>query len=180
MDRRHPLPHRWLMTDERLGDRLLAIVAALPRGSGIVFRHHATPSRARRALYARVRRIARARGHVLLVAGAALPGGDGVHGRMARRGRGLATRPVHSVAERIAAERAGVDAIFVSPVFATASHPGGGLGRVRFGMMIRNSRVPVIALGGMTRAWARALRPFGIVGWAAIDAWASELALPTG
>ncbi|MDJ0275206.1 thiamine phosphate synthase [Sphingomonas sp. 2R-10] len=173
MDRRHPLPHRWLMTDERLGARLPAIVAALPRGSGIVFRHYATPPPARRALFDRVRRIARARGHVLLVAGPPLRGGDGVHGRDARRGRGLATRPVHSIAERIAAERAGVDAIFVSPVFATASHPGArSLGRVRFGVLVRGCRVPVIALGGMTGPRARALRPFGIAGWAAIDAWA--------
>lgn len=176
MDRRHPLPQRWLMTDERLGERLPAIVAALPRGSGIVFRHYATPPPARRALFEQVRRIARARGHVLLVAGAPLPGGDGVHGRMARRGRGMATRPVHSVAERIAAERAGVDAIFVSPVFATASHPGArGLGRVRFGLLVRGARVPVIALGGMTGTRAATLRPFGVIGWAAIDAWASEL-----
>lgn len=164
------------MTDERLGERLPAIVAALPRGSGIVFRHYATPPPARRALFEQVRRIARARAHVLLVAGAPLPGGDGMHGRTARRGRGMATRPVHSVAERIAAERAGVDAIFVSPVFATASHPGARvLGRVRFGLLVHGARVPVIALGGMTVTRAATLRPFGVAGWAAIDAWASEL-----
>lgn len=174
MPRRHPLPHRWLMTDERLGDALLPIVRTMPRGSGIVFRHYATPPAERRALFAAVRRIARARRHMLLVAGPVLPGADGVHGRRARGGRGLATRPVHNRAERIAAERAGVDAILISPVFATASHPGAAaLGRVRFGMLVRGARVPVIALGGMTAARARTLN--GIAGWAAIDAWASEL-----
>ncbi len=161
------------MTDERLGDALPTIAATLPQGSGIVFRHYATPAGERRRTFARVRRIARARRLVLLVAGPPLPGGDGVHGRNARHGRDFATRPVHSIRERIAAERAGVDAIFVSPVFATRSHPGAAaLGRVRFGLLVRGARVPVIALGGMTAARARTLRPFGIAGWAAIDAWA--------
>lgn len=175
---RHPLPRRWLMTDERLGDRLPAIVAAMPRGSGIVFRHYATPSAERRALFGQVLRIARGRRIVVLVAGPPMRGGDGVHGRSVRRSyqgmanRGMATRPVHSVRERIAAERAGVAAVFVSPVFATRSHPGaGGLGRVRFGLVVQGARVPVIALGGMDARRARGLRAFGIAGWAAIDAW---------
>lgn len=161
------------MTDERLGDRLPAIVAAMPRGSGIVFRHYATPPVERRALFVHVLRIARARRIVVLVAGPPMRGGDGVHGRSVRGlSRGMATRPVHSVRERIAAERAGVAAVFVSPVFATRSHPGArGLGRVRFGLLVRGVRVPVIALGGMDARRARGLRAFGIAGWAAIDAW---------
>ncbi len=160
------------MTDERLGDALPAIVAAMPRGSGIVFRHYATPVRERRGLFAQIRRIARARGHVLLVAGPWLRGADGVHGRRVRGGARIATRPVHSRRELIAAERAGVDAVFVSPVFATRSHPGGHvLGRAGFGLLVRDSRVPVIALGGMNPARARGLAWFGIAGWAAIDAW---------
>lgn len=175
MRRRHPLPHRWLMTDERLGDALLPIVAALPRGSGLVFRHYATPPAERRALFVAVRRIARARRLVLLVAGPPVGRGDGVHGRDARRGRGLATRPVHHLHDRIAAERAGVDAVFVSPVFATRSHPGARvLGRIGLARLVRGSRVPAIALGGMTAARARGLP--GIAGWAAIDAWSKARA----
>lgn len=170
MDRRHPLPRRWMMTDERLGDDLPAKVAKLPRGSGVVFRQYATPKGKRRRMFAQVRRIARARRLTLLIAGPFLPGGDGVHGKKARKSKGLATRPVHSVRERIAAERAGVDATFVSPVFATRSHPGARpLGRIRFALLIRGTRLPVIALGGMTERRARTLP--GIAGWAAIDAW---------
>lgn len=173
MRRRHPLPTRWLMTDERLGEALPAIVAKLPRRSGVVFRHYATPEGERRRKFAQLRRIARARGILVLVAGPSLRGGDGVHGRKASNISGLTTRPVHSLRERIAAERAGVDAIFVSPVFPTQSHPGApALGRVRFQRLILGARVPVIALGGMTAARARTLR--GIAGWAAIDAWSSS------
>ena len=63
--------------------------------------------------------------------------------------------------------------LFVSPVFATRSHPGArALGRARLGLMIRNLPVPVIALGGMDARRAAGLQPLGIYGWAAIDAWA--------
>ncbi len=172
MRSRHPLPRHWLMTDERLGDTLPAIVARLPRGSGVVFRHYATPAPERRALFVKVRRIARARRLVLLVAGPPVGRADGAHGRLARRGRSLATRPVHSLPERIAAERAGVDAIFVSPVFPTRSHPGApALGRVRLGLLLRGNRIPAIALGGVDAARYRRLSHLRLHGWAAIDAW---------
>lgn len=161
MRKRHtrPLPRLWLMTDERMGDALFPALRRLPRGSGIIFRHYGLPPTERRALFARVRRIARARRLMLVTGGIE-------HGRH----RGTITAPVHSVRERIEAERVGVELLFVSPVFPTASHPGArALGRIGFGQVIRGARAPVIALGGMTRAKARSLRPFGIHGWAAID-----------
>lgn len=72
--------------------------------------------------------------------------------------------------ELIAAERAGADLILLSPVFATRSHPGAPvLGPVRFGLLARQARTPIVALGGMTAKRARALPD--AYGWAAIDAW---------
>ncbi len=43
MRARHPstLPRLWLMTDERLGEGLWAALAALPHGSGVIFRDYA-------------------------------------------------------------------------------------------------------------------------------------------
>ncbi len=164
-----PLPRRWLMTDERLGDALWAALAALPRGSGVVFRHHATPSVERAALFARVRAVARRRRLVLVTAGA-VPG----RGAAGRHGRGIGnlTAPVHSRREAVAAIRAGARLLFVSPVYATRSHPRArGLGRVRFAMMIAGSRVPVIALGGMDERRWRRLGLSSVHGWAGIDAW---------
>lgn len=162
MTPRHPcnLPRLWLLTDERMGDALLPAIAALPRGSGIVFRHYSLPAPERRALLAKVGRMARRCRHIMTVGGES-------HGRR----RGAITAPAHSLPERIAAERAGVKLLFVSPVFATRSHPGARpLGVARFGLLIRGARIPVIALGGMTKRRARALAPFKIHGWAAIDA----------
>lgn len=174
MPPRHPhparLPHRWLMTDERLGASLWQAIDALPRGSGIIFRHYATPQPARLELFKQVRRAARRKGLILVVAGHPLGRGPiDRHGRL----RGALTAPVHSRIEAVAAARAGAALLFVSPVHPTRSHPGApALGRVRLGMMIRGLKLPVIALGGMSERRWRALRALGVHGWAGIDAWA--------
>ena len=158
---RQQLPSLWLMTDERMGDALLPSIERLPTGSGIIFRHYSLTPAARSVLLGRIRRIARARRLTVLSGGR-----RGEHGRHF----GALTAPVHSLRERIAAERRGARLIFVSAVFPTASHPGARpLGRVRFGLLIRGSRIPVIALGGMTRKNARSLSGLGIYGWAAIS-----------
>lgn len=172
MSTRHPpIPRLWLMTDPRLGERLWDALERLPRGSGVIFRHYQLPLPERRALFARIAKVARRRGLLLLRAGAEPMRGEmGTHGR---RGRGPTTWPVHSRREAIAAIRAGADALLVSPVFPTRSHPGAPvIGPVRFGLLIGGLDVPVIALGGMNPRNARRLRPMGIHGWAAIDAWA--------
>lgn len=182
MPARHPLiPRLWLMTDPRLGDGLWAALERLPRGSGVIFRHYALPPAERRALFARVAAVARRRRLVLLRAGADRLGrGEaGVHGR---RGRGLVTWPVHSRAEAIAARRAGADALLVSPIFPTRSHPGARtLGPVRLGLLIQGLGLPILALGGMDARQAKRLRGLDIHGWAAITAWNDQKwnAVPT-
>jgi thiamine-phosphate pyrophosphorylase len=163
------------MTDERLGDRLLPSIRALPKGSGIVFRHYSLPTSERRALFHQVRKIARARRLLLLLAGDARLAlawhAAGWHGKSC--GTGIHSAPVHSVRERIAAERGGAALLFVSPIFPTRSHPGAlALGRVKFGQIMLNTRRPVIALGGMSAKRTHSLAPFGVHGWAAIDALA--------
>lgn len=166
MHARHPqlpqtaLPRLWLMSDERMGGGLLPSVAALPRGSGVVFRHYSLPPQEREALLRVVETVARRRRLVLVIGGT-------THGRF----RGAVTAPVHNIRERIAAERAGAALLFISPVFPTASHRGAkALGRVRLGLMMRGARCPVIALGGMNRQRAKSLSVLKIYGWAGIDA----------
>ena len=168
MDRRQPLPRLWLMTDERQGEALWRALERLPRGAGIVFRHYSLPPGERCRTFERVRAVARRKGLLLLLAGGARGWkADGLHG---------STRPTsasaHDLREIRAAERAGARLLFVSPVFATRSHPGARpLGPIRFGLLARQARIPVIALGGMSAKRARSLKPMGIHGWAAIDAW---------
>ena len=176
MTPRHPiptLPRLWLMTDERMGDRLWPALRRLPPGSGVVFRHYATPPAARRALYRRVARLARGRRLLLVRAGPDRLGPeDGVHGH---HGAGLVTWPVHSRAQAVRALRAGAAALFVSPVFATRSHPGAAaLGPVTALRIARGMPVAVIALGGVDARRGAALVRRGFRGWAAIDAWAGD------
>jgi thiamine-phosphate pyrophosphorylase len=160
------------MTDERLGDGLWAALRRLPRGSGVVFRHYATPAAERRALFRRVVRVARARGLVVVRAGVgAGVGEDGVHG--GARGRGLRTAPAHDRREAVAAVRRGAKVLFVSPVFATRSHPGATvLGECEARRIAQGLPVVSIALGGMDARRFRRLTGFD--GWAAIDAWDSR------
>jgi len=178
MRARHPLPTLWLMTDERQGEALWRALERLPRGAGVVFRHHSTALRERKGLFARVRKVARRNRLVLVLAGpaslAAAWKADGVHGRGRDRRptrRLIRTAPVHDMIELRAAERAGADLLFLSPVFATRSHPGERtLGPVGFGRLARAARRRVVALGGMTERHARRLAKLGCDGWAAIDA----------
>ncbi|SFP82782.1 thiamine-phosphate pyrophosphorylase [Sphingomonas rubra] len=154
------------MTDERMGTGLWRALRRLPPGSGVVFRHHATPAAERRALFVRVRRIARARRLVLVAADPPLP--HARHGRVA----GATTWPAHDRREALAGVRAGAAVLFVSPVFATRSHPGAaGLGAARAARIGRGLGVPVVALGGMSERRWRRVRALGFAGWAAIDAW---------
>ena len=167
-------PAIWLVSDARNDAALASALALLPRGSGFIFRHHHLPPAERMARFAALAKVARARGHCLILAGtlraARRAGAHGAYGpatRVARAGRGLRLVTAHGLREIAGAARARADAILLSPVFSTRSHPGGkALGRLRFRMLARRSRRPVIALGGMSKARARALR---WPRWAAID-----------
>jgi thiamine-phosphate pyrophosphorylase len=167
MSARQPLPHLWLMTDERLGDGVLAAVARLPAGAGTVFRHYSLAESRRRALFEAVRLAAP--GPVLLAGPpeqALAWGADGSHGT----GAGMTTAPVHNLAEIRAAEAGGAALLFLSPVFATRSHPNAPtLGPEGFAALAGQTRLPVVALGGMNAGRAQALS--GAYGWAGIDAW---------
>lgn len=169
MPPRHP--RVWLMTDERIAD-LDAAAARLRRGEGIVFRHHATPLAERRRLFARLLRIARRRGLMLVRAGdVPMRGEMGVHGPARMIRPGIRTWTAHSRIEALAGVRAGANLLFVSPVFATRSHPdAAALGPLRAAAIGRGLPVSAVALGGMNARRYREVKRFGFMGWAAIDA----------
>ena len=163
------VPPLWLFTDAaRLPDPRAA-VALLPRGlGGVVLRHDGAPGRA--ALGRDLAALCRARHLAFVVAGdvrLARTLGAGVHLRGGRRpgvqalpgGRGRwITSSAHGPAELRRARLAGAAAAFLSPAFATASHAGARpLGAVRWARAARGAKFPVLALGGITAATARAL-----------------------
>jgi thiamine-phosphate pyrophosphorylase len=157
------LPVLWLFTDaQRLPDPRDA-VARLPAGlCGVVLRHDAAPDRS--SLACDLAAICRARRLVLVVAGdprlaAAVHAGTHLRGGRLPRGIGRAiTSSAHSVPDLRRAGRAGCRAVFLSPVFQTASHPGApALGAARWSRMARSCSLPVLALGGVTGHSARGL-----------------------
>lgn len=168
------MPDLWLLSDARNDAVLEQALARLPRGSGFVFRHYHLDPKARRARFDALRGAAKMRDHMVVLSGSPVQArkwrADGVYGPaggMPRDDSLLRLVTAHDWKEIVAAERAGADAILLSPVFATASHPGGKpLGPVRFRLLARKTQVPVIALGGMTRERAKRL---GWPRWAAID-----------
>lgn len=176
----------WLVSDPvRLPDPCAA-AARLPRGAGVLARGLAP------AVLARLAVLARRRGLSLLLAGdgrAALAVGAGLHmpdrrptrgvlpvlaARRRCPGRILLSLAVHGADRAGRIRRLRPDLVFLSPLFATRSHPGApSLGPLRWAAIARGLGVPAIALGGVT---ARTMRrvPRQAAGFAAIDGLAPE------
>jgi thiamine-phosphate pyrophosphorylase len=144
-----------LMTDDRKADWGQA-ARALPRGSVVVVR--ARDARRRRALAEELYGLAR-----LLIAGhpglAEDIGAAGLHlpeARMREAGHWRARHPdwiitssAHSLRTLMGTTH--LDAVFLSPVFATASHTSAKpLKPVRAALIVAQAQVPVYALGGVT------------------------------
>lgn len=172
MPPRHPLSKIWLISDARNDAALDRALHRLPRGSGLIFRHYHLEPVERRARFKQLRRRARLRGHRVVLSGSVAEarrwGADGAYGAdLARGPAALRLVTVHSLRELRRAHRA--DAMLLSPVFPTRSHPGGKvLGALRWKTVAALSKVPVIALGGMNPRRARQLRTKH---WAGIDAF---------
>ncbi len=170
----HPSPRIWLVSDARNDAMLEAVLARLPRGSGLIFRHyHLAPARRRRR-FAVLLRLARRKGHSVALSDSARAarrwGADAAYGPPGRLARGPALPRLvtaHNLRELGAARRARAIAVLLSPVFPSRSHPGRSvLGPLRFRLLGAYSPAPVIALGGMN---PRTARRSGASAWAAVD-----------
>ncbi len=176
------LPALLLLTDARRLPDPLPAARRLPRGAGVVLRHYGLPER--KQLARELAAICRLRDLVFLVAGdgalAAEVGADGLHlpealAGQARRWRRrrpdwLITVAAHGLPALHAAAACGADAALLSPVFATASHPNARVfGPLRFARLVRASRIPVYALGGVDAVSAPRLIDSGAAGIAAIS-----------
>ena len=163
-----------MFTDERRADWVGA-ACRLPPGSLVVVRGRSAGERA--ALAEALCGIA-----PLLIAGderlAARVGAAGLHLPQARMAEAMhwrarhpgwiITASVHSLGAMVRARE--VDALFLSPVFPTASHPGApSLGAARAAFIAAAAPAPVYALGGVTARNAALLAP-SFSGIAAIGA----------
>lgn len=158
-----------LSDPQRLPDPV-ALATHLPKDCAIIYRHFGDPDAA--TIAARAAALCQARGLPFLLSYDAhlpLPPGAGMHfperlhsaitGWRKAMPNALCTAAAHSVAAARAALAAGVDAVLLSPVFASSSpSAGSALGAVRFAQMAAETEGPVYALGGITANNATLLR----------------------
>lgn len=178
-----------MMTDERRLPDPLAVLDDLPPGAAVILRHYRAAASERDALAHRLAAACRRRGLRLLIAGDARLAvevrADGLHlpeamlrsapltWRRCRQRSWVVTAAAHSSAAIRRAASAGVDAVLLSPVFASRSHPGAPtLGPLRFVALVANSPVPIYALGGVDSHTIRRLTGSGAVGIAGIGGFA--------
>ena len=177
------LPRLVFFTDPARTPDPAVILARLPRGSGVVYRAFGAPGAV--AVGRRLAQIAHRSGLLLLVGAeprlAAAIGADGVHlpERLAPRARGLravrrgwlVTAAAHSAPAIVRARLAGADAVFLAPVFESASPSAGRpLGPLRFSALVARAGLPVYALGGVDSATARRIVRSRAAGFAAVGA----------
>jgi len=181
------LPRLLFFTDPARVASPEAVIAALPRGAGVVYRAFAAPDALAKGRS--LAQLARRRGLVFLVgADAGLASrlmADGVHlpertlararGLRRERPRWLVTGAAHSAAALALARRAGLDAVALSPAFASRSPSAAKpLGVLRFAQLVGGARRPVYALGGIRADNARRLVRPGVAGLAAVEALAQS------
>lgn len=178
-DKNAPLPPLVLFSDEDRMSNPEAAMRALPDGSTILVRARQPKRRCQLARYAK--NLAAKRDLAVFVAddpamarrlGLALHLPEKSHRKLMRwqAKTGLcATASAHTLRAASHALALGARAIFLSPVFPTASHPNGPhLGAVRARLMARQLPGPVYALGGVSARKAGLLE--GFAGLAAIGA----------
>lgn len=183
-------PHLIALSDPSRAPDPFLLARALPPGAWLIWRAYGqAPSRDE---VTRLTRLVHARKGQLLIAGTGQLAGhmarlsDGIHlpahrlkgayteqFRQRPRARFQITAAAHGERDIIAAARAGVDVVLVSPVFATASHPGVcPLGVTRFAYLATRARalgLGVCALGGVTdKTRMRRLRGSHPAGFAGI------------
>ncbi|MDP1671053.1 MAG: thiamine phosphate synthase [Alphaproteobacteria bacterium] len=176
------LPALWLLSDSQRLSNPRAALGRLPTGSGFIFRNYDQPGRefmARELL-----RVCRQRRIIFLLAGdwrmALRVGADGAHFPEAlahqahavrsTKPNAIVTVAAHSARGILRARQSGADAVLLSPVFVTQSHPEATpLGPGRFAKLTCEARLPVIALGGIDLQTARRLKGGGAAGIAGIS-----------
>jgi thiamine-phosphate pyrophosphorylase len=179
---RLPHPPLLLVTDRRQARKPLAEVVAAALSAGcrwVSVREKDLPEDDQIALVRTLLPIARRGGARLTLHGnAALAnaaGADGVH--VSAHGDAAASRKllgpdkligvsIHTATEAAAVDPAVADYAIAGPAYETASKPGYGpeIGRKGLADLARNSRVPLVAIGGLNATRAAEVLAVGVAG----------------
>ena len=184
-EHRSAFPWFVALTDPRVPN-FLTSVPHLPTGSAVILRHYDAPDR--EALAQHLRRLTQQHGVLLFIAGdehlAQRCRANGLHlptwkletvtpatCRHWQQTYGWRlTAAVHTGTTLETACQLGVDAVLVSPIFPTKSHPDHpGIGVETLSRIISPARVPVLALGGINATTVPRLQGRGLWGIAGIS-----------
>ncbi len=169
---------RCYVTDRRQGNLLASATAAVREGVDIIqVREKDLDARPLFDLVCRIRDLAAGSGTKVLVndrLDVALAAGiDGIHlpgdGLPTARIRPLVKtlgRSIHTIEEGMEAERGGADFVVFGPIFETPGKMPVGLGAL--GAVAAVLKIPVLAIGGITRENTGAVLEAGAAGIAAI------------
>ena len=187
--RRGRLPRAIAMTDMARTPDPKKLLLGLPFGSAIILRHPDVETLIQQARDALP--LAKKLGHRVLIAGnprvAFNVGADGVHLPEALINRKpntywakfhpqwIITASAHKFKTIRNAQLAGADAVILSPVLTTTSHPGERpLCFLRFSKLCRSSKLAVYALGGISQYNIPRLKGSGCAGIAGIQAFLGD------
>ena len=177
------LPALWVLSDPDRTPDLVDLANGLPAGTALVYRHFGAANR-RDMVDQLAETCARRAVRLVVSADPDLeqhPAISGIHWPEQRLGQfrrsRFSDRPLihtasaHSARAIAAAGRAGMDAVMLSTVFASASPSAGRpMGGFAAGAFARAFDVPVLALGGITQKNSPRLRGLGLAGLACIGA----------
>lgn len=178
------LPIVIYLTDNNKSKNPVSIVSKLPKKSLIIIRDYSIKNR--ESHIKRIFKIAKSYNHYVLVAKdpilAKKTKADGIHLpehciSKTRKYRKLfpswiITNACHSTKSAINAYKSNADAILLSPIFATSSHPKKNAINIDIIKFISNKiNIPIYALGGINNKTITNLKRSKIKGVAAIDAF---------
>jgi thiamine-phosphate pyrophosphorylase len=182
-----PLPNLLFFTDPTRTPQPERVAERLPAGAAVVFRAFGAVDAIEQGL--RLREITQRRGLLLLVGAdeglAAQVQANGLHlperlaatlpSLRAAHPHWLITVAAHDLRAAKVGEKAGADALVVSPIFPSASPSAGApLGVEGLERIVGAVETPVYALGGVRADTVARLAETGIVGIAAVEALSAQ------
>ncbi len=183
--------HSVFFTDrKRCGDLKLAI-KNLPKNSAVIFREYDLESKEREKLAREIIKACRAKNHKIIIgkdlALARKLRADGVHfsdrdklplqifNRQNQPQKFIFSFACHNFLSVLKSRQLKADLVFISPIFTTKSHLNAEpLGLGRLSRIIRISKIPVFALGGVNEKNIHTLQKLGAQGFGGIEIFSTQ------
>jgi thiamine-phosphate pyrophosphorylase len=178
-------------TNRKRCDDLSLVIKKLPKNSAVIFREYDLESKEREILAQKLFAICQAKNHKFLIGKnlelARKLRADGVHfsdkdllplevfNRQNWPEKFIFSFACHNFLSVIKSQQLGADMIFVSPIIASKSHPDVvPLGLRELSRIVRVSKIPVFALGGVGAKNIHLLKKLGVAGFGGIGIFCED------